>query len=109
MIHASDWREGLDWYSKAFPDAERIKVAEYVYEYLLIEGVALEVVQEDEKVPSGAAGSVVYWKTDNFDQKLRLLETLGAQLYRGPKEIEGGRRMCQVKDPFGNLIGLRET
>ena len=32
---------------------------------------------------------------------------LGATLYRGPIAIENELFMCQVKDPFGNLIGLR--
>ena len=32
---------------------------------------------------------------------------LGATLYRGPMLIENALAMCQVKDPFGNLIGLR--
>ncbi|TOL44982.1 glyoxalase/bleomycin resistance/dioxygenase family protein, partial [Vibrio parahaemolyticus] len=34
-------------------------------------------------------------------------QKLGARLYRGPMEIEDGLSMCQVEDPFGNLIGLR--
>ena len=25
----------------------------------------------------------------------------------GPMEIEGGQSICQIEDPFGNLIGLR--
>ncbi|MEZ8336060.1 glyoxalase/bleomycin resistance/dioxygenase family protein, partial [Vibrio splendidus] len=27
--------------------------------------------------------------------------------YRGPMAIENGLFMCQIEDPFGNLIGLR--
>ncbi|MDY0831642.1 MULTISPECIES: VOC family protein [unclassified Pseudomonas] len=35
--------------------------------------------------------------------------TLGATLYRGPMKIEGGEWMCQVRDPWGNCIGLRQA
>lgn len=30
-----------------------------------------------------------------------------AALYRGPIGIEAGQRMCQVRDPWDNCIGLR--
>ena len=38
---------------------------------------------------------------------LRHFEGLGAIRYRGPMAIEDGQRMCQVRDPWGNCIGLR--
>ncbi len=33
--------------------------------------------------------------------------SLGAQLYRGPMDLENGHRICQVLDPYGNSIGIR--
>jgi hypothetical protein len=83
MIHAPDWQIGIDWYELAFPDASRHQVAEDDFEYLVVDGVALEVVRSDSKVSSGAT------------------------LFRGPMDIGNGQRMCQVKDPFGNPIGIR--
>jgi len=62
--------------------------------------------QADEKVPSGAAGHVAYWQVDSFDAVLEHAITLGAVLYRGPRDREDGTYMCQVKDPYGNLIGF---
>jgi predicted enzyme related to lactoylglutathione lyase len=70
-------------------------------------GINLEVVPSDEKVASGAAGSVVYWYVPDFEAALAHFESLGATLYRGPMDIEQGQRMCQVRDPWGNCIGLR--
>lgn len=32
---------------------------------------------------------------------------VGAELYRGPLDMGDGQRMAQVRDPWGNLIGLR--
>ena len=77
------------------------------WECIAVDGVQIEVVPADEKVPAGAAGTVVYWSTDNFDARRAELEAIGAILYRGPLDIEDGLVMCQFKDPFGNLLGIR--
>jgi len=58
-------------------------------------------------MPAGAAGQVAYWQVEYFDDALERAKHQGAELYRGPlKREEDGQYMCQVKDPFGNLIGL---
>ena len=54
-----------------------------------------------------AAGSVVYWRVDNFDAALAHALSQGGTLYRGPMRIEAGLAMCQVRDPWGNCVGLR--
>ncbi len=107
MVHVPDWREGFDWYLKAFSTARIIEVPELKWSYLEVDGVGIEVVNADSKVGVGTAGTVTYWWTRDFNKRLAELESLGAQLYRGPLNLEDGERMCQVKDPFGNLMGLR--
>ena len=109
MIYANDWRQGLAWYHQAFPDATIVDVAEYDFQYLKLGNIDIEIVRADEKVSPGAAGTVVYWQTEDFDNRLSFLQGLGATLYRGPKVIEHRVRMCQLKDPFGNLMGIREN
>jgi len=107
LVPVPDWRAGLDWYQTAFPRAKRIRSESFEFEYLELDGVRLEVVCSDEKVASGAAGSVVYWRVANVDTTLAHLVGLGATLYRGPMQIDGGQSMCQVRDPWGNCIGIR--
>ena len=109
MIHASDVDAALGWYSRAFPTARRKVIAAHgkEFECLELDGIQIEIVPADEKVASGAAGSVVYWAFDEFDAALSHFQSVGATLYRGPGEIEDGMRMCQVRDPWGNCIGLR--
>ncbi len=107
LVHVSPWQEGLDWYEQAFAEATRVDVPEHDFAYLDVDGVHLEIVKADEKVSSGAAGSVVYWYTDDFDARLKFLTGLGATLYRGPMEIDEGQIMCQMLDPWGNCIGIR--
>ena len=112
MIHVGDVQAALEWYAAAFPLAQRQKIADSEnadtgFECLVYGGIQLELVPADAKVASGAAGSVVYWHFGEFGAALGHFEVLGATLYRGPMDIEGGQRMAQVRDPWGNLIGLR--
>ena len=107
MIHAPDWREGLDWYQGIFPESIRHKEADGEFEFISVGEIAIEVVQADSKVPSGCAGTVVYWQTHNFNERLNFLLSKGAILFRGPMDLKSGVRMCQVLDPFGNPFGIR--
>ncbi|MEM8856743.1 MAG: VOC family protein [Chloroflexota bacterium] len=107
LIHVPDIEKGIAWYKKAFPDAIQKRLIEFDFTVLVIDDFQIEVVQADEKVGSGKKGTVLYWAVDNIDAERSRLEKLGAKLYRGPMTIEDGLVMCQLEDPFGNLIGLR--
>jgi predicted enzyme related to lactoylglutathione lyase len=107
LIHVCDWEVGFSWYRKAFPEAVVVELPEFEFRYLRIGDFVLEIVRSDEKVPSGKAGTVLYWAVEDLHGAMEHFRQLGSQLYRGPIEIENGMGMCQVTDPFGNLIGLR--
>ncbi|EGQ8523029.1 VOC family protein [Vibrio parahaemolyticus] len=107
LVHVPDVATGLIWYTKAFPEAVPIYHSDFDFTVLNLNGFSLEIVQADEKVGSGKNGTVIYWSVDSLSAALAHFEALGAYLYRGPMEIESGLFMCQVEDPFGNLIGLR--
>jgi uncharacterized protein len=108
MVHVADVEAALAWYERAFPSATRALVpAPFELACLDIDGVRLEVVPTDEKVAAGAAGTVVYWRVSSLSAALDRMIALGATLYRGPMDIEDRLRMCQVRDPWGNCIGLR--
>ena len=98
-------REAAQWYSMLFSAA--IAPAGNP-EHVFIRMGAHEVWfhRADSKVSAGAAGQVAYWQVDSFDAALVKAQELGAVLYRGPLDRGDGFFMCQVKDPFGNLIGL---
>ncbi|MGC5400729.1 VOC family protein [Streptomyces sp. DT20] len=60
---------------------------------------------DEERNPSGGS-TVPYWAVDDVDGvRARLLEA-GCTHHRGPLEIGPGRRICQIVDPFGTVIGL---
>ena len=107
MVHVPSVADGLAWYQRAFPSAVRSHTAEPEFEFLLVGGTRIEVVPSDSKVSSGPCGTVVYWHVAQFEEALSHLQSIGAKLYRGPMQIEGGDVMCQVQDPWGNCVGLR--
>ncbi len=107
LIHVPDVPAGLVWYQRAFPYAVAQYLPEFDFTLLRLPGFTIEIVQADEKVGAGKRGSVLYWQTDSLAQAITHFESLGARLYRGPMQIEGGLRICQVEDPFQNLIGLK--
>jgi predicted enzyme related to lactoylglutathione lyase len=107
LVHVADWREGLAWYRRAFPAAKDVQLDGNEWGCIEVDGVQIEVVPADDKVGSGGAGTVVYWFAEDFEARVEHLQSVGAILYRGPMEIEGSMAMCQLKDPFGNLIGIR--
>lgn len=107
LIHVGDVEAALHWYQQAFPHAVACRLEAFDFNYLKIGTVDLEIVPADEKVASGAAGSVVYWQVEDFDQAVAHMISVGGTLYRGPLDIQEGLRMCQIKDPWGNCIGLR--
>jgi len=109
LVHVPNVEKGLEWYQKAFPSAVPTYHSDFEFTALDLNGFSLEIVQSDEKVGAGKKGTVIYWAVSNLTEALAHFEELGAKLYRGPMEIENGLSMCQVEDPFGNLIGLRGT
>jgi predicted enzyme related to lactoylglutathione lyase len=54
-------------------------------------------------------GTVAYWGVESVDDVVAWLVARGATAHRGPKTIFTGERLCQLKDPFGNLFGIRQA
>jgi predicted enzyme related to lactoylglutathione lyase len=59
----------------------------------------------EAKNPWGSS-TVVYFAVDDFDATRERLIAAGCVPWRGPIEIEGGRRICQLRDPFRIVWGL---
>lgn len=107
MVHVADPTAGIAWYERVFPQSRRARSEVHDFEFLVVGDVQIEIVQADSKVGSGPSGTVVYWRVEHFEETLAHFQELGATLYRGPMRIEQGQAMCQVRDPWGNCIGLR--
>ncbi|MCT9093931.1 VOC family protein [Streptomyces sp. ASQP_92] len=60
---------------------------------------------DDERNPRGGS-PVVYWGVDDLDQARDHLLAAGCKHHRGPLLIEPGRRIAQLRDPFGAIVGI---
>jgi len=107
LVPVPDPSEGLLWYQRAFPTAVVESLPDSDFKVLSINHFQIEVVPSDAKLPTGMAGTVLYWQFDDLLQAIKHFQSLGSTLYRGPLQIEQGMGMCQMTDTFGNLIGLR--
>jgi predicted enzyme related to lactoylglutathione lyase len=68
----------------------------------------LELVDGDEKNPFRDGGSISYWNVSPMDDWIKRFQGHGATLFRGPSTFEDeGLTICQLRDPFGTLIGLQ--
>ncbi|WP_321884729.1 VOC family protein [Paraburkholderia bannensis] len=106
LVYVPDVPPALDWYQSAFQGAERRVLDAFNLTYLEYKGIRLEIVPADAKLSAGPAGTVVYWDVEDFDHALKHFLDVGATLYRGPGQVEAGKQMCMLRDPWGNCIGL---
>jgi len=72
-------------------------------------GCSLTLHTIDEFNNGGPAGCVAYWDVADVDAVVAEWTEHGAVAHRGPKTIMTGERLCQLLDPFGNLIGVRQA
>ncbi|HLK46106.1 MAG TPA: VOC family protein [Acidimicrobiales bacterium] len=63
--------------------------------------------------PSGAqdglVGGVCFYDVDALEPAIERLVAAGAEVVRPPRAVGGGMRVATVKDPDGNLLGLRDV
>jgi predicted enzyme related to lactoylglutathione lyase len=55
---------------------------------------------------AGTSGSIAYWGVENIDTEVARVTGMGATLQSAIQEVGDGIRVAELKDPFGNLLGL---
>ncbi|MGW0731876.1 VOC family protein [Streptomyces sp. NPDC002851] len=76
------------------------------YAWLDVAGVEFGFHMLDEKNTPRGGSPIPYWSVDNVDAVRQRLLDAGCTHHRGPLQVEPGRKICQVVDPFGVVIGL---
>ncbi|PRY13610.1 VOC family protein [Kineococcus rhizosphaerae] len=66
-------------------------------------------VEDEFNTGAGVSGPVAYWDVADVDAVTAAWVAHGALAHRGPKTVFGGQRLCQLLDPFGNLVGIRQV
>jgi predicted enzyme related to lactoylglutathione lyase len=105
-LFVSDIRKSSAWYSKVL--GIPLSIDEENFGLINIGGSELCFHQADEKSPVSLGGSVGYWQVDDLLHTAQLFEKHDGKIYRGPISIPNlDQGICQIKDPFGNVIGLQ--
>ena len=106
-LFVHDVKKSSSWYSKVLNIP--LTIDEDKFGLIKIGHNEMCFHQADEKSPVSTGGSVAYWSVESLKEALDLFVKHGGSLYRGPIEIpKSNEAICQMKDPFGNIIGLRE-
>ena len=100
-------RAAAEWYSSAL--GLPIACLDDNFGYINVGSSQLCFHVADEKADAGRGGQVAYWRVSSLAETRARLERAGAALYRGPLVIGNGDAICQMSDPFGNLLGLIGT
>lgn len=105
-IFAENVRESASWYSNVL--GVSLEIDEISFALIKLGEFELCFHQADYKSPSSTGGSVGYWFVDDLLKSAEAFIKNGGKFYRGPIEIEGTREgICQIIDPYGNIIGLQ--
>lgn len=106
MVFAANPAESAAWWGRI---ADAPVHTEGGFHWLDIAGVDLGFHPEDlTKNPHGAS-TVAYWTTADLDAAIAAIVSAGGRLHRGPLAVEHGRRIAQVMDPFGAVMGLEQS
>jgi predicted enzyme related to lactoylglutathione lyase len=104
FMFVDDIAASRDWYARIL--GQPPTYIDESFAMFNVNGINLCFHLADLKTPVPTGGSVSYWWVEDFTKSLKALQAAGASLYRGPIESEPGSRICQLKDPFGNVFGI---
>jgi predicted enzyme related to lactoylglutathione lyase len=58
--------------------------------------------------PNSAAGPIAYTDVKDIRSSLQAMVEAGAEVVQDVKEVGGGLFIARVRDPDGNVVGLRQ-
>ncbi len=104
FLFVSDIKKSQVWYEKLLgysPNYVDERFAEFKFGT-----TSLCLHLADEKSPVTTGGCVAYWWVDDFEGVVQKMISSGGKIYRGPIATVENRQICQILDPFGNILGL---
>jgi len=102
----ADLAAATAWYSERLGAAPVTRAPQLVM--FDVSGIRRTLHVADEYNQPGPSGTVPYWTVADVDATVACWTEHGASAHREPKTIMTGERLCQMRDPFGNLFGLRQ-
>jgi predicted enzyme related to lactoylglutathione lyase len=108
MIFADDPEASARWWGRFLGSPVKTDVSDTgaVYAWVRAGGIELGFHPADDGRNPRGGSPVVYWGVDDLDQARDRLLAAGCEHHRGPLIIEPGRRIAQLRDPFGRIVGV---
>ena len=101
---APDLAKAKSWYEAVFQRKPYFDQPFYVgFE---VGGFELGLIPDG--IPGGA-GAKALWGLDDIESELIRLRALGVEVVGAVEDVGGGIRVVDLRDPFGNLVGLIEN
>ena len=107
IYHVADLDRAKAWYAAAFGQTPYFDQPFYVG--FNIGGYELGLDPDSGSGPSGAGGSVAYWRVDAIDEAVRHFVRAGGTIASAVQDVGEGIKVAKIADPFGNIIGLLEN
>lgn len=105
LMFVASIKESRDFYSKLF-QCEPFEEDDHFCSFKFGE-TYFNLHPSDELSPISKGGSVGYLHVEDFNEFIDKARQLEMKIYRGPLEVkETGTTICQLEDPFGNVIGI---
>lgn len=104
-LFTSDLAASREFYSRAFgliPALDLPEICEFK-----IGSQSLVLQTPDSLSPAGTETQMAYWPVPSLDDAIARFRELGGEICRGPLDLGNGERICQIRDPFGNTVGLK--
>lgn len=107
IYYAPDLAQAKSWY------AEVLGVEPYFdepfYVGFNVGGFELGLQPDPDDALRGLGSAVPYWGVDDAAAAHTRLVELGAETLSAVQEVGGGIKVCVLKDPFGNALGVIEN
>lgn len=100
-----DVAKAKEWYSKVFGVQPYFDQPEYYVGYN-IGGYELGLVPKPKSATKRDAAGVAYWGVEDIRASYSRLLSLGATSVSDVQDVGGGILVAEVRDPFGNVIGV---
>lgn len=116
-FQADDLNAASAWYGEVLgiapyfvtPAYIEFRLGDYQHELGILKGEFRGQLGMDTATPVVPNGTVAYWHVDDIEAAYGRLLDLGATAVAPPRDFGQGFIGASVRDPFGNLLGVRHN
>ncbi|GAA2624437.1 VOC family protein [Streptomyces spororaveus] len=107
MVFVDDPEAAARWWGDIFEAEVKLDInGTAVYAWIDHDGLEFGFHQASPKANAHGRSTVPYWSVEDLETERKRLLEAGCTHHRGPLDVEPGRRICQLIDPFGTVFGL---